>query len=408
MKKIMILGAGIYQMPIINKAMERGLYTIAVSPKGDYPGLNVADKAYYIDVRDEKSVLAAARKEGIDAVTTDQTDIAVRTVAYVAEHMGLSGIGYECARLFTDKAAMRRRTEELGLPAIKSKAVYSLKEAITFFNECDGKIMIKPVDNQGSRGVFMVDSEEELADKFSQSVGFSKDGKVIAEQFVEGKEFEVDSIVVNGKARTLMCGDVDLFKVPGIFASRTRIYPSNEEPEILKKLLETNRLTIEGFGLNQGLTHSEYLINEKGMVYLIEAAARGGGAFVSSHVTKLQTGLDTADFLIDAALGQVNDYPKFERNLCHCGCLSFYLPQGEVVSLEGIEEAKTKPYIFDHFFDNIYIGMKTEAFSDKTSRYVTIIQADSRDSLEAYIDEIRNILKIKVKTYKGIEGPVWE
>ncbi len=39
MKKIMILGAGIYQMPIINKAMERGLYTIAVSPKGIIPVL---------------------------------------------------------------------------------------------------------------------------------------------------------------------------------------------------------------------------------------------------------------------------------------------------------------------------------------------------------------------------------
>lgn len=408
MKKIMILGAGIYQMPIIKRAQEKGLYTIAVSPKGDYPGLKVADKTYDLDVRDEAGVLAAAGREGIDAIATDQTDMAVRTVAYVAEQMGLPGIGYECACLFTDKAAMRQKTKELGLPTIKSRAIYSLEEAKDFYRESSGKIMLKPVDNQGSRGVFRVDSAKELDEKFNRSIGFSKGGRVIVEQFVEGKEFEVDSIVVNGKARTLMCGDVDLFKVPGIFASRTRIYPSNEEPKILEKLLETNRLTIEGFGLNQGLTHSEYLIDDKGVVYLIEAAARGGGAFVSSHVARLQTGLDTADFLIDVALGRVDDYPEFSKNLCHCGCLSFYLPKGEVVGMEGIAEVKNKPYVYDHFLDNIYMGMKTESFSDKTARYVTIMEADSRKSLEAYIDEVRALLKIRVKTNKGIEGPVWE
>ena len=44
MKKLMIIGAGVYQVPIIKKAKDRGLYTIAVSPYGDYPGLKVADK----------------------------------------------------------------------------------------------------------------------------------------------------------------------------------------------------------------------------------------------------------------------------------------------------------------------------------------------------------------------------
>ena len=53
MKKIMILGAGVYQVPIIQKAKEKGLYTIAVSPRGNYPGLKIADKTYDLDVRDQ-------------------------------------------------------------------------------------------------------------------------------------------------------------------------------------------------------------------------------------------------------------------------------------------------------------------------------------------------------------------
>ena len=43
--KIMILGAGVYQVPLIRRARERGLYTLAVSIPGNYPGFAWADRA---------------------------------------------------------------------------------------------------------------------------------------------------------------------------------------------------------------------------------------------------------------------------------------------------------------------------------------------------------------------------
>ena len=42
MKKVMILGAGIYQVPLIKKAKEMGLHTIVVSIPGNYPGFEIA------------------------------------------------------------------------------------------------------------------------------------------------------------------------------------------------------------------------------------------------------------------------------------------------------------------------------------------------------------------------------
>ena len=42
MKKIMILGAGIYQVPLIKTAKRLGLYTIVVSIPGNYPGFALA------------------------------------------------------------------------------------------------------------------------------------------------------------------------------------------------------------------------------------------------------------------------------------------------------------------------------------------------------------------------------
>ena len=56
----MILGAGIYQVPLIRTARRMGLYTIVVSIPGDYPGFALADKIYELNTRDKEAILAAA------------------------------------------------------------------------------------------------------------------------------------------------------------------------------------------------------------------------------------------------------------------------------------------------------------------------------------------------------------
>lgn len=408
MKKLMIIGAGVYQVPIINKAKARGLYTIAVSPYGNYPGLEIADKTYNLDVRDRAGILKAAMVENINGITTDQTDMAMRSVAYVAEQLGLPGIGYNCACLFTDKYQMRKRSEELGLPTIKCRNVGSLEDAQKFLEEVGTSIMIKPVDNQGSRGVYRIDSKEDLEEKYSDTKAYSGNGMVIAEQYIEGEEYEVDSIVIDGHEHTLMCGDIVLFDLPEVFSSCTRMYPSNRNPETVKRLLDLNKKTIEGFGLRSGLTHSEYVVDCNGQPFLIEAAARGGGAFVSSDITTLQTGLDTAEYLIDAALGVSVDEKTLGHEMCHCGTISFYLPEGEVVCIDGVEDALGFPFIHGSLLPEIKTGMKTGKFSDKTSRYISVLSAETRIELEQRFQEYRDTINIQVKTKDGLKGPIWK
>ena len=103
----MILGAGIYQVPLIRTARRMGLYTIVVSIPGDYPGFALADKIYELNTRDKEAILAAAEKEQIDGICTSGTDVAVSTIGYVCEKMHLSGIPYEAAEILTDKAKMK-------------------------------------------------------------------------------------------------------------------------------------------------------------------------------------------------------------------------------------------------------------------------------------------------------------
>ncbi len=407
-EKIMIIGAGRYQVPIIEKAKEMGYETIAVSPQGAYPGLDIADKVYYLDVRDEKGILNVARGEKVSGVTTDQTDIAVRTVAYVCTHTGLSGIDYDTATLFTNKLMMRERSRQLGLPTIRYKLCRSLDDAKTFFASLGRSAILKPVDNQGSRGVYMIESMKELEKRFYDTLTFSPTGQAIIEEYIHGREFEVDSIVVNYEEKTLMYADTDLYSIPNVFASKTRLYPSVADSESIEKLLDLNHKTITGFGLKQGLTHSEYIQDEEtGEIYLIEAAARGGGSYISSHIAELQTGVNTSEFLINLALGKVKEMPEFETGRCHCGYVTFYLPEGEVIDVGEIDKVRSFSFVKKDTLDDIYPGLKTLSFNDKTARNVVIVDAGSREELLANIETIRKTLNTKVMTRNGIEGPIW-
>ena len=82
MKKLMILGAGIYQVPLIRKAREMGLCTIVVSIPGNYPGFALADQVCHLDTRDREGILKAAREAGISGICTAGTDVAVAAVGY--------------------------------------------------------------------------------------------------------------------------------------------------------------------------------------------------------------------------------------------------------------------------------------------------------------------------------------
>lgn len=80
---ILILGAGIYQVPLIKKAQELGLRAVITSIPGNYPGFAAADKVYYANTTDKEAVLDIARSERVAAVTTTGTDVAVSSIGYV-------------------------------------------------------------------------------------------------------------------------------------------------------------------------------------------------------------------------------------------------------------------------------------------------------------------------------------
>ena len=408
MKKVLILGAGTYQVDLIKKCKELGHTTIVVSP-GQYPGMKYADKVIDANILDYEAVLEIASRERVDAIISDQTDMAVYSISYACDKLGLPGNNTEVADLFINKHLMREKCKELGLASIPSECADSLATAEKIFNELGAPCIIKPVDSAGSKGVTKINSIDELRSHYDDCVKYSSNGEIIVEKFIVGKEFEVDSIALNGDVKTLMYADLDEFKIPNVFASMTRLYPSVADRAIIDKLLDYDLRMLKGFGLKQGLTHGEYIVEDStGEVFLIETALRGGGTFISSHIAELQTGLNTAEFLIKMSLGELDAIPEFQHSCCHCGYVAFYLPAGEVISIDGVDKVLNEKYVVKTTLENICVGTITHDFEDKRNRHAIILYGKDRAELDARIEEVKANLKIVVKTQNGNGGPIWK
>ena len=408
MDNVLVFGAGALQVPLIECVKRRGFNPIVVSLNPEEPGMQIVQDKIIDDFCDEQRMLEYAIRYNVKGVVTDQTDLPVRSIAYVCDKIGLPSIGYETACLFTDKYRMREKCRELGIKTLRYKLVSSLEEAASFFTSVDSSAILKPINNQGSKGVYRVSNIQELKEKYNLAQKYSRNEPILIEEFVEGPELVVEGISVDGFVENLICGDTFYFNIPDVFSARQRIFPSQKNEEIVNKTLELNKKIISGFSLNRGITHAEYIIKDS-EVYLIEIAARGGGVYISSDIIPLMTGFDTTSFIIDIATKQYVERPvirKKNKIVCY---VAFFLPEGSITSISGVNEVVSQPYVYHNNLEHLVVGKRIKENTDKTSRFFMVLAAESTEDMDSYIEWIKKKLKVVVTSeYKKNEGIIWK
>lgn len=407
MKRIMILGANNFLVPLIKTSKHLGYYTIVASPNISEPGFQYADKNVIVDLRDKEAVLEAASMLKINGIISDQAETPVRTQAYVAAKLGLPGIGEDKAELFTNKYLMRRKCKEIGIDTIKFKLVDNIDDAVSFYKEINHTMIMKPIDSAGSRGVVKIDNIQTIRDKFEYSQNASKSREVIIEEYIPGKELLIDGVVFDGVYQTLICGEYIKCNVPGVFSEYMGKYPAEITEKQYKMVDNLVKKIIEGFGLPWGRTHTEVKINENG-VWLMETAARGGGRYISSGIVPIKTDFDSCEFLLRACVGEISEIPVINKNNKSCGYVSFFLPKGKVISIEGLQKVIDLPYTYSNNFEDIKVGGVTGEFKDKIEGRFIHLDAENDKQLYSRVEKIKNMIKIKVKTENGMKGVIWK
>ena len=192
MKKIMIMGAGIYQVPLIRRARKMGIYTIAVSIPGDYPGFSEADEALYINTTDYEAVLNAARERQIDGIVTVGTDVAVITIGRVCEELKLSGLSFSAARISTDKSLMKECFEKAGVRTAKFRKFFldtPVEEVLENCSDMQYPLIVKTVDSSGSRGITRIDLPDRLPEAVEAVRAVTHRDYYLVEEFITGDDF---------------------------------------------------------------------------------------------------------------------------------------------------------------------------------------------------------------------------
>jgi len=401
-QKIMILGAGVCQVPIIRKASQMGLTTIVASIDGDYPGFDEADIPLRINVVDRERILEKAARYEVDAVITNQTDLPVTTAAYVAEKLGLPGIGLACAEKFTNKILIRNIATQCGSKAVGCYQVNSSDEAEKMAKTMTLPIIVKPIANQGSRGVTLVESFAELPDAFAGTQRFAPPGGVVIEEYFPGREVKMDGLMHEGRFQNLPLSDVGMFDIPNVFIPKTTYYPSTLDPALQQNVFDLNSRVVAAMGLPFGLTHSEFRVNEEtGEVFLIEIAARGGGTLISSDLVPLACGLDVETILLQQALGcPPKSIPQQERRASGYYCGGGF-PEGIVKRICSIEEVERLPGVH-RIVSSMKVGDRTPALTDKATRAIVfLLKGEARQDIDAIAKKIRETVSVVIDTAKG-------
>lgn len=397
-KNLMVIAGGTWQVPIIKKAKELG-YTVTNSNLyEDSIGFRYADYSAVADVKDKKTNLEIAKKYGVDGVVTDQSDIAVPTVAYVAEQLGLPSIGKYYAELFTDKFMMREFCRKHGFFYPEYKLCSTKEEAIDFFNQIGKKIVIKPIDSQSSRGVYIVNDESEIVKCFEDTQQYSKDGaSVLAERFIEGTEFTIDGVKTLEGHVSLCISQKGHFEYNPSIANE--LFFSHENDMYDYELLRaTNNKLINVTQLPYGLTHAEYKC-ENGRYYLIEMAARGGGTKIASDIVPIMSGVDNYKILIENALGIENN-TSIEINSNYknrCAVLKFLdinTNEKPIKAIKGVDEIKGNPYVIDLGLDFSVGDILKNARDDRSRVGYYIAYGESKQELRNLMQWIETNLKI--------------
>ena len=184
MKRLMVLAAGLLQVPVIQKAKEKGCYVIAVDDDIAAPGMALADKAIVPDgLINEEKMLAIAQEEQINGVIHPCSEVAMNVMGHINDVMGLHGISKEIAVQATNKHLMREAFGRYGAPSPKSRCFNNADVAWeSFCTDFDGDAILKPSRNSGSRGIAKINSGiqgEEFARLFERAKKESRDKSVM-------------------------------------------------------------------------------------------------------------------------------------------------------------------------------------------------------------------------------------
>ena len=319
-KKMLLLGGGHAEIPLIQAAHELGWYVITTGNAREGLGHPYADKNVFADFSDKDAMLELAKSEGVQAVCSGCNDFALLSTVYVCEKLGLPGHdSYATSLKIHHKDKYRALATRLGIPTPRALVVRSAADFETAIAQLTFPIIVKPVDLTGGKGIHRAANADEACEAYKDACSRTRQDHIVVEEFVQGSNHGFSAILVKGKV-AFAFSDNEQYNINKYMVSGANS-PSTSSDKTLAMLREYSERIAQELHLVDGILHIQYIERADGTPIIIEICRRPPGDLYIKFV-KYATGVDYPKFIVQAETGEdissIADVPTQGFWLRHC------------------------------------------------------------------------------------------
>lgn len=341
-KKMLLLGGGHAEIPLIQAAQCLGWYVITTGNDRRGLGHPYADKNVFVNYSDKDAMLELAKNEGVQAVCSGCNDFALLSTVYVCEKLGLPGHdSYATSLEIHHKDKYRALATKLGIPTPRAITVTVAGTNGTGDNNADFEsaiaqftfpIIVKPVDLTGGKGIHRAATPEEAHTAYKDACSRTRQDHIVIEEFVQGTNHGFSAMLVKGKV-AFAFADNEQYYINKYMVSGANS-PSTSSSKTLAMLREYSEHIARELNLVDGILHIQYIERDDGTPVIIEICRRPPGDLYIKFV-KYATGVDYPKFIVQAETGEdisgIADVPTQGFWLRHCIMAGPEIENGSIV-----------------------------------------------------------------------------
>lgn len=302
--KVLFLGASAAQVPIIERALQQGHVVFTTDHLSGNPGHRLAYRSFTANAADAEECTRLATDLMVDGVVGYASEVCARTASRVANALGLPGSPLAGVENLSNKALFRKCMANADLPLprwLESGSGQTDRDADDFATQCNHRVVVKPVDNSGGRGVSIL--PRNLRTAIAHALEHSWNGKVILEEYIEkeGSQIGGDAWIEGGRVVFLHTFDNCTLPPPADGAAIQETFPSSRKPDELRALTETIETAVRAAGYHRGPINFDACFTPDGKPMLFEIAPRNAGNRIPVMIQH-RTGVDFAQLVLDFSL----------------------------------------------------------------------------------------------------------
>ncbi|MGH4117851.1 ATP-grasp domain-containing protein [Clostridium sp.] len=396
--KLLILGGGNCQLNAILRAKKKGHTVIVSDYYEDAPGKKYCDYSELGSTFSIDDNVKISQKYNIDGILTLGTDQPIYTVAVVSKEARVpSFLDLDTAKAVTNKKVMKNLFKSNSIPSAKFAFLKS------DFRDCELEhitfpVVIKPLDSQGQRGVYKLNSTAQIREYFDDVLSYSREEEALVEEYYENDEITVSGWVENDNTHVLTITDrVTYDNYPSIGVCTAHDFPSKHFESYAKEIIEITKNIVKSFKIHNGPLYFQMLIGKEG-IKVNEIACRIGGAYEDEFIPHL-TGIDILDMVIDYSLGKNIDYTRLREyevlnNNKKLSVQLLFARPGIVSSIGNLGKVKNLPGVINAKI-NFKPGDEIKEITNATQRVgYMIIEGNNHKDLVDNIDRAFNNIAI--------------